>query len=184
MSKIDNFNKMHQDALNSILGHLNSPNNEMKAIATFLYETDANPYNFLSDSWAGHMSTSTGFDSLLHSIWHALIDDGDMCFPCVDGHPRIRFFHKSEIQEKDILCEIELQFPRDRNITFLKDSFEFIEKYKEYQIRDLKRCFISDYVMQRTTNYALEHYPSNPLFNTEWINEAEEKRKRRNSQNT
>ena len=173
MNHFAKFEKAHQEALamiQSCLDDVDEP--ELQAITKYLLETDANPYSFLPDGWAGCMTTSTGFQSLLHMIHHALYDDGDISFPIINGEPRVSFVWKNEENyANEVLNSTEKDFQKRHGNVYevgqCKDIFDFIEKHKDYHRKDVKRFFIMDAVMYGW-EFSVEHNSKYANFDPDW----------------
>ena len=172
MNTLEKFEKTHKDAINYINQCRTTGEPEMIAITNHLLETDANPYSFLPHGWAGALSTSTGFESLLHVIHHALFDDGEISFPIVNGEPRIAFVWKNEDDYADfILTETEQNMRKNHEaeytITHCKDVIDFIEKHQKHHDKNVKQWFIQDSARQGVA-FATEHYSNYAKFDSDW----------------
>ncbi len=53
---------------------------EFVELAKFILETYINHWQFLPSGWEGSLSSAEMAESLLDSIYQALIDDGDICW--------------------------------------------------------------------------------------------------------
>lgn len=171
MLRLKNIEENHQKALKQIQGFLNGEE-EMRAITKLLLETDANQYAFLPENFANVFETSSGFASLLHMIHHALVDDGDISFPLVNGEPRIRFVSRWEDNyEQYALNETEKHFKLERGNTYTveqcKDVFDFIEKFEEYHSNQVLLWFIND-SSRFGIDFAVKHYSKYAKFNPDW----------------
>lgn len=172
MLRLKNIEENHQKSMKQIHDFLNDECSEMKAITKLLLETDVNPYGFIHHELAKVFETSHGFASLLNMIYHALVDDGDISFPVVNGEPRIRFVSRWEDNyEQYALSETEKRFKLERGNTYTveqcKDVFEFIEKFEEYHSNELLSWFISDSSMFGI-DFAVKHYSKYAKFNPDW----------------
>ena len=108
MLRLKNIEEKHQTDLKEIQVCLNDECEEMRAITNLLIQTDVNPYGFLPNEWANGFDTSSGFASLLHMIYHALVDDGEISFPIVNGEPRIRFVSRWEDNYEHFMALLRL----------------------------------------------------------------------------
>lgn len=172
MLRLKNIEENHQNAMKEIQDFLNDECEEMKAITKLLLETDVNQYGFLPNKWANGFETSSGFASLLRMIHHALVDDGDISFPVVNGEPRIRFVSRWEDNyEQYALNETEKHFKRERGNTYTveqcKDVFDFIEKFEEYHSNQVLLWFIND-SSRFGIDFAVKHYSKYAKFNPDW----------------
>lgn len=178
MNHFELFNKNHQDALESIHNLLSSVKDydaEFVHLAWWLLETGINPYSILPENWANCMETSTGFDSLLHHIHHAMVDDGDICFPVYHGEPAIRFDNKHDLTEKTVknyISEIRLSFTTAStavtDITFLNSAYEFTVAADAHDAKMTRRYFLSDAEMFGV-EFAVKHHSTKSGFNPAWI---------------
>jgi hypothetical protein len=113
------------------------------------------------------MYSAETFDGICHRIHHALVDDGDICFPVVNGEPHIAFIWKGEKDiEKYILSESDKlrmdtynftmkSFGKEEEkleITFLKDVYEFTEAFDKHEAEDKIRCEKIDKEMEEWRN--------------------------------
>lgn len=173
MNRLEVFEQNHRNNMEEIKSYLTSSTPEMMAITKFLLETEANPYAFLPENWAGCVGSSSGMASLLHHIHHALHDDGEISFPIVNGEPKIVFAWANTENYADIALNSTQKHFRDmRDVTYdieqCQDVFDFISKCTEYHRTDLLRCFILDAAMRGIT-FAVTHYGSNYAnFDPDW----------------
>ena len=188
MIRLKNIEENHQTNLKEIQDCLNDECEEMRAITNLLLETDANPYSFLPDEWAAVFDTSHGFAWLLRMIYHALVDDGEISFPIVNGEPRIRFVSRWEDNyEQYALSDAEKHFKRERgntyNIEQCKDVFDFVDKFSTFNTNEVKRWFITESA-RFGIDFAVKHYSNYAKFNPDWefddqiLEEIEEVRQR------
>lgn len=179
MDRLAGFNKTHQGALDDIHHLMNSTKDydaEFVHLAKWLFATDLNPYSILPDYWANGMDTSVGFAGLLRYIHHAMVDDGDICFPQLYHEPTIRFINKHELTEKSVVDFVSgsiLHFHSAEKIVtdikFLKSAYEFTVAADQYHLKWLKKCFVSDF-KRHGVEFAVKHYSSYPAFDPTWVN--------------
>lgn len=172
MLRLKTIEQNHQDSLRTIKSFLDDESPEMRAITKLLCETDVNPYSFLPHEFANGFNTSAGFESLLHMIHHALVDDGEISFPVVNGEPRIIFVSAYEDNYEDYaLNETEKLFKQERgntyNIEVCASVFDFIELFEDYNSVEVRRWFIAD-AARRSVDFAVEHYSRYARFNPDW----------------
>lgn len=172
MLRLKTIEQNHQDSLKTIKSFLDDESPEMRAITKLLCETDVNPYSFLPHEFANGFNTSSGFESLLHMIHHALVDDGEISFPVVNGEPRIIFVSAYEHNYEDYaLNETEKYFKQKRgntyNIEVCASVFDFIELFEDYNSVEVRRWFIAD-ASRRGIDFAVEHYSCYARFNPAW----------------
>lgn len=160
----------------------------------WLLNTKVNPYGFLSEKWAGFIICAEGFESLVHHIHHAAVDDGEMELITVNGEPRIVFAHRYESYFRKVALsstEQELEkhnkeFAGKHNKTFKLYEIKFLERdintfgqlYDEYYKKDIKRCFLLDAKVDGL-DFAIKHYKEDyaDLFEEAWIKEFKNKGK-------
>lgn len=172
MNRIQAMEQRHRDAVATIEQYRRSDLAEMRAITEYLLDTDANPYSFLPHEWAGAMETSTGFEGLLNTIHHALVDDGDISFPIVNGMPRIVFIWQHEENYADYVLsdtekDMQKRWGSEYNITQCKDVMDWIARHQEYNRKDIRRCYIQDAARQGW-EFATEHYSRYANFDPDW----------------
>lgn len=104
---LTNFHNKFNQAIEHIQSVLSTPegeyNYEQALLANWMLTSGVNPYEYLPDEWAGSLSCAQSFSALLHSIHHAMYDDGDITFITVDGCPRIVFFWAKEDNFEDLV---------------------------------------------------------------------------------
>ena len=188
MSRFQKFENAYNDAIAAIVHHMSSNNDDMRTITNWLINTDHNPYSFLQEGWAGSMSTAEGFASLLHTIHHALVDDGDISFPVVNGEPRIAFVWRYEpdvrkyiLTEQEHLLDKESRIRTIRklkddeslyDISWLNNVSEFIEHRDRFFIEQLKGWYAND-AETHGVSFATESYKKYKQFDPLWENELE-----------
>ena len=169
MTRFEEFQENYEGAVEHIKHFLVHENKEMNHLANWLYFTRHNPYGiFCADHWASSMSSAEMFANLLSHIHHALLDDGDISFPVVNGNPRIAFVHRHDSNvEKYILTRQEQEWSSNV-ITWLDNAFQFTEAFDENEAAQLKKHFLRD-VRKHGLEFAIKHYESKPEFNNVWI---------------
>jgi len=53
---------------------------EFQRVIVAVFETDENPYGFMPSGWEGVKGNAQEFENFLHTVHHAMVDDGDICF--------------------------------------------------------------------------------------------------------
>lgn len=179
MKKIEEFNRMHEEALQTIKDMLEPRQYDPDSSSLFkwMLETDANPYSYLPERWAVGMSTAAECASLFRYIDYAVYDDGDITFVKVNGEPRITFVWRHEdnfrdlvlsSQEKDL--EARHHFKYEVEILDIKPA-EFGPLYDAYQRESVKRYFIAD-ARAEGVDWAAEHYRKYNCWEESWIEDA------------
>ncbi|NCQ51537.1 hypothetical protein GW796_06505 [archaeon] len=163
MNTLEKLESSHKEAMNYIKRMQTEGEPEMKALTSFLLETDAKPSSFLPEIWESSFSTSLGVESLLNKIHSGLVDNVNISFPIINGNPRISFFCKDDIFYKEMVFSelneyekvgvydksmipefsklsdfkrelmCEELMKNDFELTNCSNAFDFIEKYKKNQ---------------------------------------------------
>lgn len=130
MIKIDDFKKEYTNNMQRLNEYLKD--DLIGPIAEWLMQEKGNPYVWMDNNYYNQMRTLGGFISILHNIQHALVDDGEMCFPIVDGEQLIRFIDKWDyirlIGEPDAWAEDIYDFIENIEIIhreWLRNTFAF-----------------------------------------------------------
>lgn len=153
-----------------IESYLNNP--VMAGITEHLLTTERNPYSYLPDEYAGDIDTARGLRQLLSVIHHAVVDDGDICFPVVNGAPRMRFVSKWDCLEnpKHVLKSHEGRW--SPTITFPINTLdEYIVESNKYFEKDIKRCFLLD-AKTHGLEFAKRVYSKYNIYNVAWEHEV------------
>jgi len=174
------FKKNYDQAIESIKRFLEPGKHEpqINGLVKWMMETDANPYSYLPENWAGCTKSAESFASLLHVIHHAVYDDGDISFVTVNGEPRIVFaWHHEDNFRNYVLSEqekdLEKRWSSKYAIEVLEiEPDEFGPLYDAYYAKQIKRWFMND-AESNTVEYAIEHYQKYKLFDIAWIVEFE-----------
>lgn len=182
MNKFDKFQENYDAAIKTIHSFLEGPES-MKELVKWMMETDANPYSYLPESWAGSVDSAEGFAGLLYYIHHAVEDDGDICFVKVRGEPRIVFanpydkvFRDKVLTKQEKVIEKRPVFGEIREIEIEVLDItpnEFGKIYNEYQVKDLKRCFSID-AARNGVEFAKQHYSDYNCWNDSWEEDCQE----------
>jgi hypothetical protein len=148
VSRWERFEQNHQEALDTIKmaieGEVADYDKEYQHLARWLFATQHNPYGiFGMKQWhAGATEYAEGFASILHDIHHSLVDDGDICFPVVDGQPYIYLTCRDDermlaelLQENEGYVKVmkEHGIYEPPKLTFLKDAYQFTEAYEAHE---------------------------------------------------
>lgn len=143
---------------------------EYKHLINWLVSFRWNPYVlFANQGWASSLNNAESFSGLLSAIHHAMVDDGDICFPVVNGSPRIAFVWKNEDNVEKYVC-MEREKGNANEISFLKDAYEFTAAYDEYQTNQLRKCVKSD-LKRFDKEFVLKNYSYTVGFNKEWVDD-------------
>jgi hypothetical protein len=137
MDRFERWRTSFEAALEKIERYRSDDDQDMRVITRWLMETEANPYGFIERSYARDFETAEGFAGLLHTIHHALVDDGEICFVAVNGRPMIVFAHRDEIGCVELRSEVEVAIAERRGIEtkydFIDGVAAFIDRQDRYE---------------------------------------------------
>jgi len=142
----------------------------MSSITNWLLDTEINPYSFLPNSYAELAYTAEGFESLLHQIRHALVDDGDISFPVINNKPYMLFIDRYEATINsfaDLSLYVEDIYDIN-DIAWLNSIEEFMFAADENHRKTIKKCFNSD-LRRFGIDNAVSHYKNYKVFDESWI---------------
>lgn len=141
----ERFEQSHREALDTVRGVVDGEvadyDKEYQHLARWLFETRYNPYGiFGMMQWhAGATEYAEGFASILRDIHHALVDDGAICFPMVNGRPYIYLACKHdermlaellEENERHVAVMKALGSYKPPTLEFLEDAYQFTAAYE------------------------------------------------------
>lgn len=171
MKKFETFKKNYDEAVETINTFLEGPES-MTELTKWLMTTDANPYSYLNDAWAGMTQSAEGMASLLYCIHHAVVDDGDITFVKVNDEPRIVFAHKFDDNFRDVvLSRQEKEFKKIEIEVLDIQPNDFGKVYDEYQKTRVKVWFLYD-ARCRGVELARQYYENYNCWDESWINEV------------
>ena len=154
-----------EEAIEKIAAFRSDSHDGMRLITCWMMDIDTNPYGYLMPHDARATESAEGFAGLLHSIHHALVDDGEISFLTIDGRPMIVFAGGDEIGQVDIRSEADRMLEEKRGypavIGFLEGIEGFIEASALYEAdRAAKRLRYSkvrdEYIERRLTKQKAE----------------------------
>lgn len=159
MNRLDGFRKSYIDSLKVIEGYTLDP--VMSAITNWILTTEASLFSAFASGW-GNLHSAQECDALLSTIHHALVDDGDISFPVVNGEPRIALLSRWEDNFRNIVLstseqEFEKRMGKEYTITFLETIDEFIQQRDLWDKEQLKRHFVFDAALHGIGD-ARKHY--------------------------
>lgn len=183
MKRLEAIEKSYQESL-SYIKSVAQENTALGRFALWLLDTDSNPYEFLPENYARGFNTAEGIESLFRTISHALSDDGEICYPVVNGIPRITFADKRDSDIRDrVLRSFEKDMDRNEiyrrasqlaageslfKIEFLDSLDDFVRMYQRFREDELREYFLND-VEDCGFESAIDAYSIYQEFNPEWI---------------
>jgi hypothetical protein len=148
MVSIDRWRDSFEAALEKIERYRNDSDPDMGLITRWLMETEANPYGFIERGYARAFESAEGFAGLLHTIHHALVDDGEICFVAVNGRPMIVFANRDEIGYVELRSEVEVAIAERRGIETKHDFIDgvaaFIDRRDRYEAHRAAHIALGD----------------------------------------
>jgi hypothetical protein len=144
----DDWRERFDGALERIERFRNDDTPDMRLITRWLMETEANPYGFIERSYARAFESAEDFAGLLHTIHHALVDDGEICFVAVNGRPMIAFANRDEIGYVELRSEVEVAIAERRGIEtkydFIDGVTAFIDRQDRYEAHRAAHIALGD----------------------------------------
>lgn len=167
MIRIEDLDLAHEEAIQYILKSRNDK--DIGNFTNWLMETQANYYDIFSDHWRS-FNSSIDVECFLKVVYHALVDDGDVCFPVINGVPKLIFSDRYETTPE----VIKLMF-RDVDVSKMKLEFldnidEFIEQAELYHVNTIKQCYLCDLELHGE-EMANSHYSKYKCYSQEWKND-------------
>lgn len=157
---IDQWRASFEAALEKIERYRNDDDQDMRLITRWLMETEANPYGFIERGYARAFESAEGFAGLLHTIHHALVDDGEICFVAVNGRPMIVFAHRDEIGYVELRSEVEVAIAERRGIEtkydFIDGVAAFIGRQDRYEAHRAAHIALGD--LRRAKTITLDEW--------------------------
>lgn len=171
MNRFATFEQNYRQAVSDI--HMYRDFEPMSDLVAWLLETNTNPYGFLPQTWAGSLNSAEMFSSLLRTMHHAIVDNGDMTFISVNGEPKIIFLDKWNALDVDsIVSAFALHSTLASTLTVkvlhIKPN-EFGKIRDEYDMEQIKKWFKTDVAamgFDRAVYSFSKHYGD--LFDVEW----------------
>lgn len=154
MVSIDRWRASFEAALEKIERYRNDDHPDMRLVTRWLMDTEANPYGFIERGYARSFESAEGFAGLLHTIHHALVDDGEITFVAVNGRPMIVFANREEIGCVELRSEVEQMAAERRGIETVYDFIDgvaaFIDRQDRYENHRAARISLADLRREKT----------------------------------
>jgi lysyl-tRNA synthetase class I len=111
---------------------------------------ESNPYDYLVLSDARSFDSAERFAGLLHSIHHALVDDGEISFVAVNRRPMIVFADRNELGNVELRSDVERQIAERRGyetkIEIIDGVAAFIDRRARFEVdRKAKSALFQSY---------------------------------------
>lgn len=160
MNRLKEFRKAYKQAVAQIKKYLNDP--VMYEVTNWLLTAETDLFSALPKGW-GNLYSAQDCETLLGTIHHALVDDGEISFPVVRGEPRMAFVSRWETNvDEFILTDAEKEFKQrfgmSIEITFLNTIQEFISARTLWEANKEKQYFVAD-AARFGIEFAKKHYP-------------------------
>lgn len=159
----------HISCMQEIKKYLSSNKKDLVSITTYLLNTDANPYHFLEKKWAEAIHSSSGFLNFLQTLEKAIYYSKEICFPVIDGVPKIVFQDKGKFNITEYL-DTTSDTDNDKQVYFLSNIQEFIYEHSCHQFQITKEHFFHHAHMYGLDK-AIEEFKEKDCFDNCWIQE-------------
>ncbi len=159
----------HISCMQEIKKYLSSNKKDLVSITTYLLNTDANPYHFLEKKWAESIHSSSGFLNFLQILEKAIYYSNEICFPIVDGVPKIVLQSKKQFNINEYL-DSNHDLEDDIKVYFLSNIQEFIYEHSCYQFQVTKEHFFH-HAQMYGLNKAIEEFKDKDYFDNSWTQE-------------
>ncbi len=159
----------HISCMQEIKKYLSSNKKDLVAITTYLLNTNSNPYHFLDKKWADQIHSSAGFLNFIQTLEKAIYYSKEICFPIIDGVPKIVFQNKSNFNLKEYV-DPNKDNEEDKQIYFLSNLQEFIYEHSCHQFQITKEYFFH-HAQMYGLDKAIEEFKDNENYDTSWIQE-------------
>lgn len=140
MTKMD---EQYAAARQAVLEALASPQpDEAARLVRWIIENGINPYAVFSDPGCAEcMASLDGILGIMHSVRHAIRDDGDICYPVTEVYgPYVSFIDRRHMQfEQEFERQISLQghasdvIAGHKVIGFAETIDDFMESYEVHE---------------------------------------------------
>lgn len=158
MIKIEDFKKEHSTKMKRLNEYLND--DLMGPIAEWIMEEKGNPFVWMDPNYYNQMRTLGGLIIILHNIQHALVDDGEICFPIVEGEQQLRFMDKWDYIRNN-----------GNPDAWAEDIYEFIENIEIIHIDALRTAFAFDASNIGIEAAADQYISRYSEFDPAWVND-------------
>jgi hypothetical protein len=150
MDKFEIWKNSYEHAVGKIEAYRSDDHEDMRLITEWLLTTKSNPYDYLMRWDARSFESAEQFSGLLHSISHALIDDGEITFVAVNGRPMIVFANRDELGNIELRSDVERQIAErrgyDTKIEIIDGVATFIARREKFEAdREARRELFQAY---------------------------------------
>lgn len=130
------INSTHKSikSINELLNSDKVYDKEFVELAKFLLETDINPWQILPTGWESSLDIAQFTESLLLSLRHALVDDGDLAWINTEVHgPLLEFVDVYEEERIKQLMDKRFRHVLPVKYTVHSYSPDFIKTLTDYE---------------------------------------------------
>lgn len=159
----------HVSSMQEIKKYLSSNRKDIVSIITYLLNTDPNPHYFLPKQIAETINSSQGFLNFIQLLEKSIYYSKDICFPVINGSPKIAFVEKDKFNVEKYLNE-DQNIIQEYQVYFLPNIQEFIYEHSIYQFQLEKELFFHQARMSGLEE-AIKEFKSNRTFDNSWIQE-------------
>ncbi len=171
MNLLKTFEKTYIESITKIKKLLVSENKEIALICHYLLTTDASPASFLQSSYHQSFSSAESFLSFLEEIKNRIENNNEICFPVINGEPKISLTYQKNFNIQDFFPEdASIEVQSEYEIMFLNNISDFVDNHSCYYMNSIKEYFFH-YAEIYGVEYAINHYGHYKDYDTSWINE-------------
>jgi hypothetical protein len=139
---------------------------EAAKLCRFLAETLYNPYDFfLQKEWCNYQESVSTCYNLFHNIYHAIDDDGDICFPIVNGNPFIFFGHPHDKDFKQRVVSLYSDgIHSKKHYCELDGVFQKVDDFLTAIETSEKQKFLESFLIYVAKGFPLDDYKSSKFY--------------------
>lgn len=166
---LEKIEENHLSCIKEIKKYLNSQKKDIAFLTKYLLSTELNPYVFLEKKWADNFYSSSGFLSFLQEIEKSIYYSKEICFPIIDGVPKIIFKNQKNFDSTKYQEEIG-DTDLNKKIFFLEKIEDFIYEHSCHQLQIAKEHFFHQsqiYGLEKT----IQEFKEKDFFDNTWIEE-------------
>ena len=112
---------------------------DYKLLMEWLLTTTTNPWEFLSKGYECCLDTAQGLRNLLHTLHHAMCDDGDLCFQSCSESTRLPKMFFSDCHHMAETCSEATWGSSQVTFEYHQDVKRFIAEIESSKVAHLKR---------------------------------------------
>ena len=163
------------ESINKLHEYINDK--DISFFANWIMNTTINPHSYLPEEYADNINNAEWMVSLISTVRHAIIDNGNMTLMIIDGRPSIKFQDSHDIPK---LTRLKRYVLRDENnkatiatkevdcvVQYISTIEEFIIELEKYNRHNLRFSFYSD-AYKHSLQFAITNYRNEEFYDPEW----------------